>query len=403
MYAVARDVTERRRAEIELRAAQERYRRLAEEQAALRRVATLVANSIAPAELFAAVTEEAGQLLGVDYAYMGRFEPDNTVLFLAGWGKEGERLRAGTRHVLGGKNVATFVFETGWSGRLGSDAESSGALGAFARERGFRSSVGTPIVVEGRLWGVMVTASTGEDALPPDTEARLADFTELVATALANAESRAELAASRARIVATADETRRRIERDLHDGAQQKLVTLTLALRSFEAAMPPEREDLRARISELADGLASALGDLREFSRGIHPAVLSKGGLGPALRTLARRSVVPVELEVRGGESRLPGSIEVAAYYVVSEALANAAKHAGASAVHVNLTAENGTVRLSIRDDGVGGADPEQGSGLIGLRDRVEALGGTIQIASAADSGTSLLVTLPVQGEAPLA
>jgi PAS domain S-box-containing protein len=403
MYAVARDVTERRRAEIELREARERYRRVAEEQAALRRVATLVANGVAPAELFAAVTEEVGQLLGVDYAYMGRYEPDDTVVFLAGWSNKGERLPVGTRYVLGGRNVVTFVFETGWSGRLGSDAESSGVLGAVARERGFRSSVGTPIIVEGRLWGVMLAASTGEHALPPDTEARLADFTELVAIALANAESRAELAASRARIVATADETRRRIERDLHDGAQQKLVTLTLALRSFETAMPPERQDLRARISELADGLASALGDLREFSRGIHPAVLSKGGLGPALRTLARRSAIPVELEVRGGDYRLPGPIEVAAYYVVSEALANAAKHAGASAVHVNLSTENGTVRLSIRDDGVGGADPEQGSGLIGLRDRVEALGGTIEIASVADGGTSLLVTLPVQGEPTLA
>jgi PAS domain S-box-containing protein len=403
MYAVARDVTERRRAEIELREAQERYRRLAEEQVALRRVATLVANGIEPAELFAAVTEEVGQLLGVDYAYMGRYEPDDTVMFLAGWSKTGERLPVGTRHVLGGKNVVTFVFETRWSGRLGSDADSSGALGALAGEWGFRSSVGTPIIVEGRLWGVMLTASTGEHALPPDTEARLADFTELIATALANAESRAELAASRARIVATADETRRRIERDLHDGAQQQLVTLTLALRSIEAAMPPERPDLRARISELADGLASALGDLREFSRGIHPAVLSKGGLGPALRTLARRSVVPVELDIRGGERRLPGPIEVAAYYVVSEALANAAKHACASAVHVNVTADNGAVRLSVRDNGVGGADLEHGSGLIGLRDRVEALGGTIEIASAVESGTSLLVTLPVYGDPRLA
>jgi signal transduction histidine kinase len=329
---------------------------------------------------------------------MGRYEPDETVMFLAGWSKEGERLPVGTRHALGGKNVVTFVFETGWSGRLGSDADSSGALGEVARERGFRSSVGTPITVEGRLWGVMMTASTGEHALPPDTEARLADFTELVATALANAESRAELAASRARIVATADETRRRIERDLHDGVQQKLVTLTLALRSLEAGMPLEREDLRARISKLGDALASALGDLSEFSQGIHPAVLSKGGLGPALRTLARRSAVPVELDLRGGEGRLPGPIEVAAYYVVSEALANVAKHAGASAVHVNVTSETETVRLSIRDNGVGGADLEQGSGLIGLRDRVEALGGTIEIASAADSGTSLLVTLPVNG-----
>jgi PAS domain S-box-containing protein len=404
MYAVARDVTEPRRAEIELREAQERYRRLAEEQAALRRVATLVANGVAPSVLFAAVTEEVGQLLRVDYAYMGRYESDEAVTFLSGWSRAGDSFAVGTRHVLEGKNIVTFVFETGWSGRLTGCADSSATeLDAFTRERGFRSSVGTPIIVEGRLWGLMMTASTGERPLPPDTEARLADFTELVATAIANAESRAELAASRARIVTTADETRRRIERDLHDGAQQQLVTLTLALRSIEAAMPPDRQDLRARVSQLAEALMSTLGDLREFSQGIHPAVLSQGGLGPALRTLARRSAVPVTLDIRDGEHRLPGPIEVAVYYVVSEALANATKHAGASTVDVNVTAEGGTVRVAVRDDGVGGADPAHGSGLIGLRDRVEALGGTIEIASAAGSGTSLLVALPLDSERALA
>jgi PAS domain S-box-containing protein len=395
MYSVARDVTERRRVELELRAAEERYRTLAAEQAALRRVATLVANGVPPAELFAAVAEEVGQLLPVEHALMGRYEPDDTVTFVAGWSKAGDPQAVGTRHALEGRNVGTFVFTTGWSGRIDNYAEASGPLGAFARERGFRSSVGTPIIVDGRLWGVMLAVTILDESLPPDMEARLADFTDLVATAIANAETGAQLAASRARIVATADDTRRRIERDLHDGAQQQLVTLALALRGIEAAVPLEPHELREKVSQVVEGLASVLGELREMSHGIHPAVLSEGGLGPALRTLARRSVVPVELDIRG-ERRLPEQVEVAAYYVVSEALANAAKYAQASGVEVDVATEDTVIRLSIRDDGVGGADPALGSGLIGLHDRVEALGGTITIASPAGGGTSLLVTLPL-------
>jgi PAS domain S-box-containing protein len=395
MYSVARDVTEGRRVEIELRGAEERYRTLAAEQAALRRVATLVANGVPPADLFAAVAEEVGQLLPVEHALMGRYEPDGTVTFVAGWSKDGDPSAVGTRHGLEGKNIGTFVFATGWSGRIDDYGDASGPLGDFARERGFRSSVGTPIIVDGRLWGVMLAATTLQEPLPPDMEARLADFTDLVATAIANAETGAQLAASRARIVATADDTRRRIERDLHDGAQQQLVTLALALRSIEAAVPLEPHELREKVAQVVEGLAGVLGELREMSHGIHPAVLSEGGIGPALRTLARRSVVPVELDIRG-ERRLPEQVEVAAYYVVSEALANAAKYAHASGVHVDVMTEDSTIRLAIRDDGVGGADPALGSGLIGLRDRVEALGGTITIASPAGGGTSLLVSLPL-------
>jgi signal transduction histidine kinase len=260
---------------------------------------------------------------------------------------------------------------------------------------GIRSGVGSQIVVDGRLWAVIVALSAYDKPFPAGTELRLSRFTELVATAIANAETRTELAASRARIVATADDVRRRIERDLHDGAQQQLVTLALALRAVEAELPAGRPELQEQIAQVAEGLSSALGELREMSQGIHPAILSKAGLGPALRTLARRSAVPVELDIRG-EDRLPEQVEVAVYYVVSEALANTAKHARATTVHVSLVPENGTVRLSIRDDGVGGANPEHGSGLIGLRDRIEALGGTIEIASAAGRGTSLLVTLPL-------
>jgi signal transduction histidine kinase len=223
----------------------------------------------------------------------------------------------------------------------------------------------------------------------------MANFTELVATAIANADSRAELKASRARVVAAGDEARRRIERDLHDGTQQRLVSVGLELRAAQAMVPPDAPDLTAQLSHVAEDLAAAVTDLQEASRGIHPAVLSRGGLGPALRTLARRSALPVELDLRV-DRRLPERIEVAAYYVVSEALTNAAKHAHASVVEVELEADDATVRLSIRDDGVGGADPTRGSGLVGLRDRIEALGGKIQVASPAGSGTSVVVQIPI-------
>ena len=248
----------------------------------------------------------------------------------------------------------------------------------------------------------MIAASTKrEESFPPDTEAQIGAFTELVATAVENAESRAELAASRARVVAAADETRRRLERDLHDGAQQRLVSLALRLRAAAATVPPDLGEVHQELAGVGDELDELLGDLRELSRGIHPAILSEGGLGPALRTLARRSSVPVQLQV-GLEGRLPQRVEVAAYYVVSEALTNAAKHANASAVQVDVDRDDGPVRLAIRDDGVGGADPGRGSGLIGLKDRVEGTGGTLRVESRHGEGTYLLVELPVDsGRSP--
>jgi signal transduction histidine kinase len=209
-------------------------------------------------------------------------------------------------------------------------------------------------------------------------------------------QSREELAASRARIVAAGDQARRRIERDLHDGTQQRLVSLVLDLRAAEAAVPSDEPELRGQLARIADGLAGALEELRELSRGIHPAILSEGGLGPALKALARRSAVPVELEV-DVQGRLPERVEVAAYYVVSEALANAAKHAHASVAEVEAQARDGLLHLSVRDDGVGGATPGGGSGLVGLADRVEALGGTIRVHSPAGQGTRLQIDLPIR------
>jgi signal transduction histidine kinase len=242
---------------------------------------------------------------------------------------------------------------------------------------------------------VASVASLRPEPLPPDTETRVCDFADLAATAIANAESRTELTASRTRIVAAADDARRRIERDLHDGAQQRLVSLGLEMRAAEASVPPELRAFKGQISQLVTGLAGVSEDLQEISRGIHPAILSKGGLGPALKTLARRSAVPVELDV-DVDRRLPDSVEVAAYYVVAETLTNAAKHAQASEVTVRVESEGTNLHLLIRDDGIGGADTARGSGLTGLVDRVEALGGQMTISSPPGNGTSLSVKIPL-------
>jgi signal transduction histidine kinase len=366
--------------------------RLAEEQAALRRVATLVARGVPQEEVFAAVTDEVGRLFPVDSAGMYRYEPDGTLTFVASLGVMGERLPVGSRWRIGGHNLGPLVFETGRPARIDSYADATGPLGTAVHETGIRSSVGVPITVEGRLWGLMGIASTQDQPLPLNAEARLASFTELVATAIANAQSRAELLASRARIIAAADETRRRIQRDLHDGIRQQLISLILDLRQLQAALPPEQQGSLSRIAKRA---SDAFDQVEEISQGIHPAILSEQGLTPALKALGRRSAVPVELELHT-RRRLPDQVEVAAYYAVSEALANAAKHARASVVHIELDAPESAVRLAIRDDGIGGADPAQGSGLTGLRDRIEAVGGTLGVTSRAGDGTTLLIEIPV-------
>ena len=371
--------------------------RLAEEQAALRRVATLVAHGVPPEEVFAAVIEEIARLLPVNVAGLIRYDQDGMFTYVAAWGKSVDYVPpVGSRWMLGGHNLGTLVFETGRPARLDNYVDnSSGPASYVVRKMGYNTAVGAPVIVEGHLWGLIGASSTLDLPLPPDTEARLASFTELVATAIANADSRAELMASRARIVAAADDTRRRIERDLHDGTQQQLVSLMLDLRAVQAAAPPASAELRGGLSRIAERAKDVFDQVREISRGIHPAILSERGLAPALKALARRSAVPVKLDLRSGP-RLPGHVEVAAYYAVSEALANAAKHARASVVHVELDTPDTVVRLAIRDDGIGGADPARGSGLTGLRDRIEAVGGTLDITSPASSGTTLLIKIPV-------
>ncbi|MCW2505331.1 MAG: hypothetical protein JWO79_3615 [Actinomycetia bacterium] len=375
---------------------------LVDEQAALRRVATLVAREPSPAEVFATVAEEVGRLLQADVTSMLRYETDGTATVVAGRSELGIDIPVGTRLPVDGANVAATVFRTGRPARVDDLATASGSLADFLRELGVRSCAGSPIAVEGRLWGVMVCASVRSEPVPEGTESRIGEFTELVATAISNAETRAELTASRARVVAAGDETRRRLQRDLHDGAQQRLVSLALEVRVAESMAPRELADLHAVLGRVGEGLVGVLDDLREISHGIHPAILTQNGLRPALKSLARRSGVPVELGIRG-DGRLPEAIEVAVYYVASEGLTNAAKHADASLVFVDVDSEGAVARLSIRDDGVGGADPGRGSGLVGLRDRVEALGGRIVITSPPGGGTSLIVTLPLGTAIPAA
>ncbi|GAA4263377.1 hypothetical protein GCM10022255_107380 [Dactylosporangium darangshiense] len=368
----------------------------AEAQSALQRIAVLVACGAPEIAVFNAAAKELGQLVGADTANIVRYEADGTATTVAAWSRSGTLFPVGTNMRLEGRNAAALVSRSGRSARMDNYADAPGPIAAVVRAKGIRSSAAAPIFVDGRLWGVVIAATTRHELLAQHAEMRLADYTELIAIAIASAQARTDLAASRARVVIAVDEARRRIERDLHDGVQQRLVALALQLREAEASLPPEMSEVRELLSAVTSGLTGTLDDLRQISRGVHPAILSQDGLRPALRTLARRSPIAVDLSL-DLDGRLPEPIEVAAYYVVAEALTNATKHAHASLVHVTAAVWAGRLHLSVRDDGVGGADPARGSGLTGLTDRVEALGGTIMISSPAGQGTHIQVELPLE------
>ncbi|MDX6455741.1 MAG: hypothetical protein QOD48_1848 [Gaiellaceae bacterium] len=378
--------------------AHEQLAQLADEQAALRRVATLVAVGATPHRVFDAVRHEVARMFNTPLSVLLRYDADGTATVLAtadgyldpigrSWPVEGD------------SSAIAQVCRTGLPARADYTRPAQGPIAAAAQAVGAQSAVGVPVVVDGTLWGVMAVGSRETEPLPADFEGRLAQFTELLATAIANAEGRAELDASRARIVATADATRRQIERDLHDGAQQQLVSLALALRAAQATVPEELEQHRSELGCVVDGLTAALNDLREIARGIHPAGLSADGLTPALKRLVSRSPLRVNLDVRA-DGRFPEPVEVTAYYVVSEALTNAAKHADTPVVDVAVAADGGALRVEVRDDGRGGADPAEGSGLFGLKDRIEAIGGTMRLTSPPGAGTALTVVLPLRDQA---
>jgi signal transduction histidine kinase len=321
---------------------------------------------------------------------VARFEHDGRSIVITGI-SEDLGVPIGSRFELFDGMAGAEVYRTGRPARVdGYDwSTPSGPVSEAARRLGIVSQVATPIVVEGHLWGTIT--ALGRARLAENAELRMERFTELLATAIANAESKHELEASLRRIVSAGDEARRRIERDLHDGIQQRLITLSFRARAMTRRPPDELPGLAA---ELSEGLRDASDELREISRGIHPTILTEAGLGPALRALARRSDIPVDVDVTL-DDRLPTHVEAAAYYIASEALTNVAKHAQANVVELTAAHDDGVLTLEVRDDGVGGVDARRGSGILGLTDRVEALGGTISIASPPGGGTTLSVRLP--------
>jgi len=366
--------------------------RLVEEQGALRRVATLVARESSSKEVFAEVAREVGLLLGAEGAWMHRYEPDGDSTVVANRGRGETILPVGSRLDLTGDSVVALVRKTGRPARFDDYSDAAGSTGVIARELGLRSAVGSPIVVAGRLWGAMTAVTVRAEPLPADAGARIDEFTELVATAISNIEARSDLAASRARIVAAADEERRRVVRDLHDGAQQRLVhtvvTLKLARRALE-------DDPRAAASLVAEALRhaeEATAELRELAHGILPSVLTRGGLRAGVGALASRMPVPIENGV--SVDRLPLAVEATAYFIVAEALTNVAKHAHAHRAAVTARVEDGTLQLQVRDDGIGGARPD-GSGLQGLGDRLAVLDGSLRVESPADGGTLIAAAIP--------
>jgi signal transduction histidine kinase len=378
-----------------LESSRDELRAIAAEQAALRRVATLVAQAVPASELFEAVTREVGLQCDADLARMERFEPDHTVTAVAAWSRSGEaQLAVGAGFDLEGASIAARVHETGGPARVDTFADASGPIAQEAQALGIRSSVGCPIVVAGGTWGVIAASTRHETPFPADIEERMAQFTELIATAIANAQSRAELAASRARVVATADETRRRIERDLHDGAQQSLVhtviTLKLARRALGDASGPAVE----LVDDALEHAERANDELRELAHGILPATLSRG-LGAAIETLVSRVRMPVSTDVTA--ERVAPELEATAYFVVAEALTNTVKHARASRARVTASVADGVLRVEVSDDGVGGARSDGRSGLLGLYDRVAAMNGELRVDSPPGGGTTVTAAIPLR------
>ena len=353
----------------------------ADEQAALRRVATVVAQTVPTSELVEAVTREVGLRCDVDLARMERFEPDHTVTALAAWSRSGDvHLAVGTRFELEGTSIAAQVYATGRPARVDTFAGASGPIAQEARELGIRSSVGCPIVVGGRTWGVIAASTRRATPFLPNTESRIADFTELVATAVSNAETRAALVASRARLLTAGDEARRRMVRDLHDGAQQRLVHTILTLKLAQGA-----QDAATLVGEALAEAEQANEELRELAHGLIPSVLTRGGLTAGVESLVSRVRLPVNVEVTG--QRFAPEMEASAYFVVAEALTNVAKHSGAASADVRLWVDDGALQVEVRDDGAGGARPD-GSGLLGVSDRLTALGGDLRVDSPPGQGT---------------
>jgi signal transduction histidine kinase len=373
------------------------------EQAALRRIAALLARSVPAEELFAAVVDEVRSLMGVDAAALVRYEADKTATLVAVSADADARVDLPVNKLsTEGHNVMALVLGTGRPARVDDYTKATGGEHVRRyREAGVRSGVGAPVQVRERVWGVLAVYSM-HGRLPPEIETRLADFAALVASALANVQAWSELEASRLRIISAADEARRRVMRDLHDGAQQRVVVLALKARLLAQSEAAQTAGLDAELQSFEADLNGVLEELRTIASGLHPAALSRGGLAPALGTLARRSPVPVVLDLRV-PAGVAEPVEAAAYYVVAETLTNTTKHAEAARVDVTVELRDGRLWVCVRDDGVGGADPARGSGLVGLKDRIEAFGGTLTLDSPTGAGTTLTAQLPLPKHTALA
>jgi PAS domain S-box-containing protein len=378
--------------------AREELRRLAEEQAALRRVATLVARGTDSHAVFEAVCAETGPLIGATSVNLAHFTPDGVNVTMAGWSLRDTHVPTGTRLPFATDTINGLIQRTVAPARFDSYETSTSELATLIRQRGIRSEVGAPVIVEGQPWGALIAGTDNDELLPAGSEKRVASFAELIATAVSNATTRSELIASRARIVAAGDDARRRIERNLHDGTQQRLIALGLDLQAVQGKIPGEQQEAHRGVERIGRGLEAVLEDVRELSRGLHPALLSQGGLGTSLRALTRESPIRVNLDIEV-DQRPPESIEIAVYYVVSEALTNAAKHSQASEISVTVGTAGTMLRATIEDDGVGGAEASAGSGLVGLIDRVEALGGRFALDSPPNAGTRISMELPLAGQ----
>jgi PAS domain S-box-containing protein len=387
MYGMARDVTERRQEELE-------RQRLADEQAALRRVATLVVRGVPAAQVFSSVAEELERLFDAQATMIGRLEADGSLTIVASSGTAREQMPVGSRLKLESRMALARVIRTGRAARVDDYSAASGFLGQVTRRTRVRCTVAVPIMVEGSLWGSM-GAATERQQFPADTEQRMAEFTELVGTAISDIQAREDLAASRARIVAAADDERRGVVRDLHDGAQQRLVHSIITLKMARRALKPDQEPASGLLAEALEHAERANVELRELAHGILPAVLTRGGLRAGVEALASRMPVPVGVTV--AVDRLPAPVEATAYFVIAESLTNVAKHAHARGATVRAQVEDGTLQLQVRDDGVGGARPD-GSGLVGLADRLAVLDGRLRVESPADRGTLVTADIPLPG-----
>ena len=393
---LAAETAERTRAGAALAASEASQRALADEQAALRRVATLVASGLPPSRVFGQVTEEVAMLLAMPGANVMRYDGARTATVVGGWSEDGAlTLPLGSTFDLDGDTVVAKVLRCGTPQRVDRYEGTSGNLAETMQRSGYRAAVAAPVTVAGRLWGALAAGTRSDEPLPEGLEQQLCDFADLVAQSLANADAHEQLAASRARIVEAGDAERRRLERNLHDGAQQRLVALAVDLTLIGATLEKDPPAARKTLTVAQDDLQQGIDELRELARGIHPAVLTTRGLGPALQALVKRAPVPVEI-TELPEQRLASPVEAAAYYVVAEAITNVSKYARASHVTVSVRRSSECATVTVSDDGVGGADAAHGTGLRGLADRIEALDGQFYLDSPPERGTRISAEIPV-------